>query len=271
MTSKKGTPLWKALLFEGRLPWRYIRKWDGFCNLIGLRFKVVKNKGLKIKIRRLSTDENHIYNVIETECYNPSDYEINEDDIVIDIGGNIGTFSILAASHAKKGKVFSFEPMPDNYNLLKENIRLNRVRNIYPACFGVLDKKKRVEFFINSKDTGGHSINEISNEPRNKKIIIKCIALKDIFDKNNIKNCNFLKLDCEGAEYPILLNLPKEYFKKIDKIAMEYHTKNYPSPAKTKEVNILINHLKKMGFSVDKHEDFEGYRCGFIFANRKNE
>ena len=50
--------------------------------------------------------------------------------------------------------------------------------------------------------------------------MVESISLKKIFDENKINKCNFLKLDCEGAEFKILESLPNEYFNKINKIVL---------------------------------------------------
>ena len=52
---------------------------------------------------------------------------------------------------------------------------------------------------------------------------VECITLENIFDENRITNCDLLKLDCEGAEYDILMNTKKEIFEKIKLISLEYH------------------------------------------------
>ena len=70
--------------------------------------------------------------------------------------------------------------------------------------------------------------------------------IQNIFEENNISHCNFLKLDCEGAEYEILCNLPTKYFKKIDKIVMECHFVD----KKPELIDRLKQILAKQGFQV---------------------
>ena len=60
-------------------------------------------------------------------------------------------------------------------------------------------------------------------------IQVDSITLQKIFDLNNIKKCNLLKLDCEGSEYEIIDSLPNSYFSMIDKMIIEYHfAEKYP-------------------------------------------
>lgn len=62
--------------------------------------------------------------------YDPPELQIAESDIVLDIGANKGFFSIYAAMHASKGRVYAFEPAPQIFAMLRENIRLNNLENI---------------------------------------------------------------------------------------------------------------------------------------------
>ena len=55
---------------------------------------------------------------------------VNPGSNVIDIGANIGVFSIKAGKFKNEVKVFSFEPFPKNFSGLKENIKLNRLENV---------------------------------------------------------------------------------------------------------------------------------------------
>ena len=84
-------------------------------------------------------------------------------------------------------------------------------------------------------------------------IIVNSTTLMKIFDKNNIKKCNFLKLDCEGAEYEIIEKLPSKYFEMIEKIVIEYHMFDlHPELLEKLKNKLLENNFKletKMLFS----------------------
>jgi hypothetical protein len=64
------------------------------------------------------------------------DFKIHETDTVVDVGANRGYFSCFAAHKAEKGKVFSFEPMPENFTILKRNLELNNIHNIVAEKYG---------------------------------------------------------------------------------------------------------------------------------------
>ena len=86
---------------------------------------------------------------------------IKEGDIVVDCGTNIGYFTLLAAKlTGMKGKVYSFEPEPKNYNFLLKNIDLNGYNNVFPANKAVSDKTGTVKLYICPYDTGHHTINQ---------------------------------------------------------------------------------------------------------------
>ena len=128
---------------------------------------------------------------------------------------------------------------------------------------GVSDKDKRVKIFRCRNNSGGSSINKnkfkVLNEKYDSVDYIDCISLKHIFDKFNIKRCDFLKIDCEGEESKILTGLPDKYFMKIEKIVLEYH----PTVDEIKLARFLV----KKGYKVTI-TNF-GSKLGMIFAKRK--
>ena len=91
---------------------------------------------------------------------------------------------------------------------------------------------------------------------------VQSTTLEKIFDENNISNCDFLKMDCEGAEYEILFNLPEKIFKKINKICLEYHDMKELDHS----INDLITKLKSHKFEIEVFPTSEQY--GIIFAKR---
>lgn len=178
------------------------------------------------------------------ESYCPDKYlKIKKGDIVLDIGANVGTFS-LYCNNAEK--VYAFEPVPDNIQLLKYNIAQNPPSNIEIVEKAVSSKNGFQNIYVSKKAYGSHTLIEnFQVDETTKALSIQTILLSDFIKEKKIKKINFLKMDCEGSEFEILYSLPKEDFKKIERISMEAHLFN-------KEVSLseLANYLRQNGYLV---------------------
>jgi len=228
-------------------------------------FKLTKNdyvifetkNNFKIKIRVNSTDLMALTHVWLIEEYSYPGFEIKENDLIIDIGAHIGLFSLHSSQYCKNGKILSFEPVKENYELLVENIRLNKIKNIYPFNMAVSENDSDVTLFLN-KDESGHSMFSSEGES----IKVKSTSLKTIFEENKLQNCNFLKLDCEGAEYPIIDSLSREHFNKIEKMIIEYHL----ADTKPELLTTLKSKLKTFSYSIHIKTLFSD--IGFLYAKK---
>jgi len=207
------------------------------------RLIYILRNGSKYIIRANSNDRNIFNEVLIHKIYNPLGFEIKKGDVVLDIGAHVGTFSIFASEIASK--VYSFEPTQENFKILRENIELNKRNNIVIDNRAVSFVNGKRELFIDSKNLGGHSFYQLLSENKQKRILIETVSLKDLFLQNKIQKVDFLKMDCEGAEYDILFNCQKEVLDKIQKISMEYHNIN-----KTYNINALKNFMENNGFVV---------------------
>lgn len=123
---------------------------------------------------------------------------LKNQDVFIDIGSNIGIYSLLASTKITSGRIFAFEPNPSIFNKLKTNLQLNNVTNCMPIERIVSNTNEKKMFMINS-------ISELSkiviNNKANKSIIkISSVKLDDFVVENNIQNIKLLKIDVEGAE-----------------------------------------------------------------------
>lgn len=146
-------------------------------------------------------------------------------DAIVDLGANIGAFTILAA-HAigPSGRVFSYEPNLEAYARLCENIRLNNLSNV--TCFreAVCDRtgfarmfsnKKSAHFSLHSKVGGrDHSGNATFEVP--------CVSIREVVERVG-GAIGLLKIDIEGAEYKLLDALDSATCKSIRQISMEIH------------------------------------------------
>ena len=181
--------------------------------------------------------------------YFKKDYgTVYDKDIIIDIGANIGVFSLYAAGQSPGAIIYAYEPNLSNYRILKKNISKNALQSrILAHNIGVAAEKGIKKLFI-ADSSPYHSIYQTSEQQHF--IEMSCCSLKDIFDENTLERCNLLKIDCEGAEFEILYNTPKEYFEKIDCIRMEYHNRDLSGY----NIGDLTHFLKKRHFQM-VHKD----------------
>ena len=208
---------------------------DLLVNYIGTRFvypllylgnwnkkMIIHNVADKAKfwLRVNTSDKLTILEVWKTKTYIDQDFNINKNDVVVDIGANIGAFSILAAKKASDVRVFAYEPDKENYSLLLKNKHLNNSGNILTFDSAITGKKGHINLFISKFHNCAHSIYGVESK---NSIKVKSITLSDIFRINNLKKINYLKIDAEGAECDILLNTPAEVIRRVDKIVLEYH------------------------------------------------
>ncbi len=232
-----------------------------YFKLVNKKYIIYKlRNGIKYKTRSGTTDRGIINEIFIYKEYNPRGFEIKKDDVVIDIGGHIGIFTILASKLAENGKIYVFEPMPENFNLLLENIRINNRSNVVAFKKAVASKNEKKDLFLSEgENKGGNSFYKKNENSR--KIEVETLAFQDFIKKNKIKKIDFLKMDCEGGEYDILFKCPKETLKKISKISMEYHNLSNKNNGER-----LKAFLEKSGFIVIKKEL---RKRGMIYAKRE--
>jgi len=252
-----------------------IKNWCIFVlNYVGIKnnisFTYIFRDGTKIRV-----DDNINIATIAVVFIKKDYGDIEENSTIIDIGANIGVYSIFAARN-KNTKVYAFEPMIDNFRLLRKNIKLNKLDGkILPFNLAVGAKKEKRVLFLGGSPF--HSLYPAEDSPFNARydnkltvkqdyIEISCLSLKDIFQDNKIDYCNMLKLDCEGAEFEILYNLPKEYFKRIEKIRVEYHDHKIDKNCSSKK---LAEFLINQGFKIEKLKEVSPYNGDMWFYNSK--
>jgi FkbM family methyltransferase len=217
------------------------------------------NNGLRIFIRTKDVDRQLVNTLIIGKEYNPKGFEIKEKDIVIDIGAHIGIFSLFAARQARKGKVLAYEPSSQNFSLLQRNIKLNKANNVIAYRSAVSKHNNKIRLYL-SDYAVLFNIFDRSLEYEE----VQSTTLVNIFKRNNLARCNFLKIDCEGAEYEILMTTSSLTLKKIDKIVFEYHER------KGVELGDLLDFLENNSFEIIYNKPYPEKKIGLIFAKRKS-
>lgn len=194
--------------------------------------------------------------------YSPAGYDISDGDRVVDIGANIGTFAIYAATSATNVHVCCCEPYPDCVHWLRKNIEASGLSNIEVVPKAVAG---RSELRMLQIEPTNWIVNRLaSGEDAHNGIPIECVSLDDVFEQNQIEKCDLLKLDCEGSEYEILQQCRPETLNRVRRIVGEYHKSC--SAGQTGES--LQRLLEIRGFVVDRHESFPA-GSGMFYANRE--
>ncbi|MDH5763861.1 MAG: FkbM family methyltransferase [Nitrospinota bacterium] len=166
---------------------------------------------------------------------------------VIDIGANAGFFSMFAASRFDQPKILSYEPIPVNFRQLEKNRELNPQHDIHPHQNAVAGKAGEITLTFDPSDSFTTSAS-MTRKQEGEEIKVTCVTLKDIFEKYGLERCDFLKMDCEGAEYDIFYNCPEDILSRIDQIAMEVHKGTEPRH----DMDSLEQFFKHHGFLTQR-------------------
>jgi FkbM family methyltransferase len=172
-------------------------------------------------IIRQDTWDGSIVHLITDEYHISPDNSISS---IIDIGAHIGGFSKRASVYFPNAKILAFEPQLDNYLLLLRNVVQNQ--NVIPYNIGVTGKSFQLKLWrTQSNNTGAISFKE--GEGQIPAIPINCLL-------NEFQSVDIVKVDCEGSEFDIFLNINTNNLRKIKRIIGELHEgEKYRYPVST--------------------------------------
>ncbi|WP_438979919.1 FkbM family methyltransferase [Polynucleobacter sp.] len=177
------------------------------------------------------TDKIVIGEIFGENVYQIEDGMFEDTGICIDIGGNVGAFSIYAIMRGAK-KAYAFEPDTQNYNILLENIKINDLKGkVVPIKKGILDREDTVKLyngqgasFVKGNKTPTPEAQRILDTGDIPDEQIEVISLKEAYKQIEHVYCDVLKIDCEGSEYKIIEGADKDTINKARFITMEFHS-----------------------------------------------
>lgn len=173
-------------------------------------------------------NNNDIQVLYELLCVQEYNCIYPRDCIALDIGMNAGYTSLFLASMDNIKKVYSFEPFGPTYARAMENFKINEHLNYKITSYniGLDDHTYDTTCKYIENESIGLTIQDVVNPEEGLLIHIKdaVLELKKIINRNKENLPIIVKIDCEGAEIPILHSFYKEnLLKYISVILMEYH------------------------------------------------
>ena len=168
--------------------------------------------------------------------------------VVVDIGAHIGIFAIVCASYCRNASIYSYEPEESNYALLAENAILNPGLCIHPINKAVTAERGTTRLFLSAFNSGAHTTYQGTGGDFQ---TVECVTLGDVMSNLHAEHVDLLKLDCEGREYEILMDLDRELLCRIGRIVMETH---HTIHTRDQDWIGLYKRLQANGFIVDIYD-----------------
>jgi FkbM family methyltransferase len=141
---------------------------------------------------------------------NLTDYfsqNISPGDVVVDVGANIGYFTLLASNCVGgSGKVVAIEASPKVFGLLSENIALNRKSNIRAVNVAAGYARGELPLFSSSEDNIGHT-STVPHAGNVQSGTVQALPLQEILTEDEKRRVRLIKIDIEGAERPVLQSI----------------------------------------------------------------
>jgi len=231
----------------------------------------LRKSGLRLKARGIMD----IWSIKETfldRFYERFGAAVEDGWTVVDIGGGIGDYTLFAALANPHGKVYAFEPYPCSFALLQENLAANH--------HVITGADSNVQAFPEAiwSQAGSLTIDSTLGEPGQfisrsavtgeamsggETAQVASISLAEAFSRLGIARCDLMKIDCEGAEYPILFNASQEVLDRIQRIVMEYHDRVTRYTHRD-----LQDFLASRGFTVRVVQNYVHPDLGYLYAWR---
>lgn len=226
--------------------------------------KVVDINGYKMRlhIERGRDIDGIAQNILFNNNYEPITTEeikklITENRYFVDVGANIGYFTLLAASMGCF--VYAFEPEENNYNDLLYNIKLNDFINVYPVKRAVSDFYGIAKFHISESESGEHSL--VDCRDFKKTIEVGVVRLDQYLSFNN--TIEILKIDTEGNECEVLKGAEGLFNRGIiSNVVLEFWPNGLRKAGhEPKEIwNIMKEHKFKRPLVIDE----QGKRSNYV-------
>ena len=241
--------------------------------------------------------------IFERQQYFQHGIELRKGSCVLDVGANIGLFSLFVGEHFPDAKIYSFEPIDDIFRCLRLNTARYHER-VKAFSYGLANREQQVKFTYYPRYSMMSRQEGYSSEAADKELVKRylkneqqrgtrgsegllahadelltgrfdgqsriCLLrrLSDVIKEQEIDRIDLLKLDVEGSEEEVLGGLDEDDWGKIDQIVMEAHDED--KEGKTGRVQLILEKLEQRGFVVVRQEDelMQGTGLYNLYARR---
>jgi FkbM family methyltransferase len=245
---------------------RYLQNWwevwSAFRNEKPLPRFVLRN-GLVLTCGPMDDLASLFREIFVCRCYTRGFYAPKPGDTVLDIGANVGVFTIFLRWLCPGVRVHAFEPVAETRERLEMNLRANHLTDsvtVHPVA--VAAQGGTLTLFHGSK--AGHSSVTLSQFSRTQQETVPCINLATALQLAGVGPIHLLKIDTEGSEVEIFEGIGPTVLDQIQRVVVEYHGLLRPGSR-----DLVARALDNAGFSrIEDVPDLPDGQLGLIRASR---
>jgi FkbM family methyltransferase len=190
------------------------------------------------------------------------------DGVFLDIGANIGLFSLFFARFFPQAKVFAFEPHPVLSACLKRTCERNSLRNLRCESAALGASAGRFTLHLHARNSGGHSLlpSQITDEERGASVEVEVGTLDGFARREGLERLDVIKIDVQGAEWDVFAGAAESLERFSPVIVVEFENESLAKPegaalAAWRALDKLGYRFRRVG-AVETHALSEGERIG---------
>jgi FkbM family methyltransferase len=226
--------------------------------------RVIRFGRLAIEVRDNRSDAYVVFDVIGKDPYlrRYGRDRLTRARTIVDVGAHVGSFALYAADIARDARVVAFEPSSETFALLARNVARNAMSNVETRNAALGARAGRASLKLSRLNPGANTLHALPDHEVAGREDVAVASFSDFLA--GVESIDFLKLDCEGAEYDVLLPLRPDELAKIGYVAMEYHLN-----VAGRSPQELATFLEANGFDVVV-EPPEKPGFGYLYAESRN-
>ena len=176
--------------------------------------------------------------------------------VFLDVGANQGELTLIAARHARRGRVVAFEPVPRWFAALEENVRRNGLDHVVAVNRALSDEETEVEMFT-SGDAGAQGANEGLSSFHRRELRdvsvgrVRALPLDLYVEREGLSRVDLIKIDVEGAERAVLQGARRTLERFHPSLILEWN-----EPAETPGAPSLRRELRARGYTLSAVDPF---------------
>ena len=220
---------------------RAARAWKG--GEYDYHLALCEEDGLYVAYRKGTADELVLKHSLRRDIFLPGvpEYRPQPSDTVIEVGAHIGTFTVLIARQV--GRIYAIEASRESFDYLRVNCLLNRSDNVRPFHLALGQESGLATLYHDRENWGHTTMKQLSSVSET----VSMTTLTDFMADQRIDRCDFLRMNCEGAEFPILLHTPRETLERVGAMLVSYHCDLVADVP----LESLVDHVRGAGLEVE--------------------